>query len=374
MKPRFGLILFLFLIFFNCPYENESSAQEAVSVDFTMAERAVDWLEFINTDPGDEAIRDYFFKNVVPTRGCQSIIKHWGRFMKWDNEEFYKFLMEALDRIPTDRPLVNEDGSLSGLGKRRMLWMAALDNPQSIRTDIEKLKKMNLVDTSLTLARMYLPENARIDNSFYFQLFGGSNAYSIGEENGFDILQLYKTNDGTIDVQQVILLLAHEMHHTGFVSCEKVETGDNLLLLGVLAAEGMPTHFIDRTMDKIEVYKSGHDKILKDLAVQWESHLQRLPQIYIEAEQDIQLNLEGKIGQKEIWAKWMNGLQGQAYALGGDMFSVIDRYLGVDSARIVPADTRQFLRIYNTAAQIGNSQGGNYYVFKDELISRVTNH
>jgi len=339
-----------------------------------MAERAVDWLEFINTEPGDEAIKDYFFKNVAPTKGCQSIIKHWKRFMKWDNEEFFRFLMEALDRIPTDRPLVNEDGSLSSLGKRRMLWTAALDNPQLIRTDIENLKEMNVVDTALTLARMYLPENARIDNSFYFVLFGASNAFSIGEENGFDVLQLYKHADGSIDVEEVILLLAHEMHHTGFVSCEKVETGENTLLLGILAAEGMPTHFIDRRTDRIEQYKSSYDKILGNLATQWESHLQRMPQIYWEAEKDIELNLEGQMGQKEIWARWMDGLQGQAYALGSDMFSVIDRYLGVDSARIVPADVRQFLRIYNTAAQIGNNRGGDYYVFKDELVSRVTNY
>ncbi|MCP4705838.1 MAG: hypothetical protein GY865_14660, partial [candidate division Zixibacteria bacterium] len=72
--------------------------------------------------------------------------------------------------------------------------------------------------------------------------------------------------------------------------------------------------------------------------------------------------------------KWMDGLQGQAYALGSDIFSVIDKYLGLDSARIIPYDNRQFLRIYNNAAQIGNEQGGNYYIFSEDLTTRVANY
>ncbi len=371
MKLYLTVTVLISLTILNVSAASDVWAGDKVVVDFTMAEKAVDWLEFINTDPGDSAIHEYFIKNIAPTKGCQAIIKHWARFIEWDNETFYKFLMEAMNKIPTERPLVSDDGSLTPLGKRRMLWTSALKDPQQVRADIEALKKISLVDTSLTLAKMYLPASASIDNNFYFVLFGGSNAFSIGDENGFDVLQLSKRADGSIDVEAVMLLLAHEMHHSGFVSCEKDDTSDSLLLLGVLAAEGMPTCFIDRTADKVETLKSSHDKIVRDLGAQWESHLERLPQIYAEAERDIELNLEGKIGQKEIWEVWMNGLQGQAYALGGDMVSVIDRYLGIDSARVVPVDIRQFLRLYNKAARIGNDRGGSYHVFSDELVDRV---
>lgn len=374
MKLSIGTIILLFLVNFNAFCKNGAISDNKVTVDYTMAEKAVDWLEFINTNPGDNAIKDYFMKNVAPTKGCQSIIKHWKRFMEWDNELFYKYIMEALDRIPTDRPLKNEDGSLTPLGKRRMLWTAALANPEIIRDDISKLKKINLADTSYSLAKKYLPENAKIDNDFYFVLFGGSNAFSVGKENGFDILQLNKTADGTIDVESVILILAHEMHHSGFASIDQVDTGGNMLLLGVLAAEGMPTYFINKTGERVKQYKTGSDKIMQDLAAEWETHLKRLPEIYIEAEKDIALNLEGHIGQKEIWPMWMNGLQGQAYVLGSDMFSVIDKYLGVDSAKAVVNDIRQFLRIYNRAARLGNEKGGNYFIFSDALVTKVAEY
>ncbi|MCP4703381.1 MAG: hypothetical protein GY865_02125 [candidate division Zixibacteria bacterium] len=374
MKLWIGIIALSLLFLFSDQCKSETTSEKIVTVDFSMAEKAIDWLEYINTGADEKEIKEYFYENVAPTKGCQSIIKHWARFMEWDNDKFYKFIMEGLDRIPSERPLENDDGSLTAFGRRKMLWLAAIENPEILRDDIIKLKKINLVDTSQTLAKMYLPDDANIENDFYFVLFGGSNAFSIGKENGFDILQLSKNSDGTINTVEVLLLLAHEMHHSGFLSSDKVDLGDNLLLLGVLAAEGMPTYFINKTIDKIEIYKNSHDPILRDLARQWETHLARMPQIYIEAEEDLKSNFDEKIGQKEIWAKWMDGLQGQAYALGSDMFSVVDKYLGLDSARIIPYDNRQFLRIYNNAAQIGNEQGGNYYIFSEDLIARMANY
>lgn len=372
MRLCLGTTLFLLLVLFSFQYNTGLTSDDVVTVDFEMAKKTVDWLEFINTDPGDKAIKDYFITNVAQTKGCQSIIKHWARFMEWNNDQFYKFIMEGLDRIPSDRPLKNEDGSLTYLGRRKKLWQAAIENTEILKDDIKKLKSLNLVDTAQVLAKMYLPHDAKIDNNFYFVLFGASNAFSIGKENGFDILQLSKNSDGTINKDKVILLLAHEMHHTGFVSCEKVETGDDLLLLAVLAAEGMPTYFINKTSEKIDDYKLSFDPAVKDLASQWESHLERMPDIYVEAEKDMELNLEGKIGQKEIWASWMKGLQGQAYALGSDMFSVIDKYLGLDSAKMVVYDNRQFIRLYNKAAKKGNDQGGDYFIFNNNLVAEIT--
>lgn len=76
--------------------------KDTVTVDYPMAERAIDWLEFINTGPDNKAIKQYFMTKVAPTKGCKPIIHHWRRFMKWNNDEFLKFIMGALNKIPTD--------------------------------------------------------------------------------------------------------------------------------------------------------------------------------------------------------------------------------------------------------------------------------
>lgn len=283
----------------------EDTNKDNVIVDYTMAEKAIEWLEFINTGADNKSIRKYFMKNVATTKGCKSIINHWRRFMKWNNDEFFIFI---LDKIPIDEPLKNEDGSLTGLGKRRGLWLSALDNPQKLKEDIENLKRANLIDTSLTLAKKYLPEISKVENNFYIVLFGGSSAYAVKNENGFDLLQLPKLQDGTIDVEEVIATFAHEMHHTGFNYCTKkymkhVKEGKNIQLLAILAAEGMPTYIINRTRDNLKKYKLSKDQLLQEIVNDWQTHLDRLPQLYIEAENDISLNLTWKIGQEEIWKK-----------------------------------------------------------------------
>jgi len=66
--------------------------------------------------------------------------------------------------------------------------------------------------------------------------------------------------------------------------------------------------------------------------------------------------------------------KGPAYVLGVDMFSVIDKYLGVDAAKPVAHDYRQFLVIYNRAAQNANKEGGNFFVFNENVTNKVANY
>ena len=67
----------------------------------------------------------------------------------------------------------------------------------------------------------------------------------------------------------------------------------------------------------------------------------------------------------------MSGMQGPAYVLGADMFAVVEKYLGVESAINLAFDYRQLLQVYNRAAEIGNHNEGEYYVFAADLASAV---
>jgi hypothetical protein len=342
-----------------------------------MAEAAIAWLDYVKAEPGMGNIRQRFMTDVAPTEGCQAIIHHWERFRDWDEETFLTFILEALREIPTDQDLENEDGSLTSFGMRRKLWTYALNNTMRLREDLNQLKKAGVRDASLELARQYLPDDADISNRFYVVLFGASSAFSVGDENGFDLLQLPKRPSGEIFVENVIETFAHEMHHSGFSSCTEkhmtdVENEDGIMLAGLLAAEGMPTYFINRVRENLPVLKASTNEWHQMLAAQWKDNLARLPELYAQAEKDIRLNMNGGIGQQEIFETWMSGLQGPAYVLGSDMFAVIEEYLGLEEAKRIAQDYRRLLSIYNRAAENANAAGRKLFLFDKALAEQLT--
>jgi len=379
-KITFILIPILIISFFSCQPKaqdkEEVTPKAMVTVDYQMAEKAIQWLEFVKTNPGMENIRQRFMEEVAPTKGCQSIIHHWERFKEWDTEKFYTFIMEALQKIPTDKPLKNEDGSLTSFGMRQKLWISALENTDQLKQDLHQLKKAQVKDAALSLARKYLPDDADISNQFYVVLFGASSAFSVGEENGYDLLQLPETPTGEVYVENVIETFAHEMHHSGFSSCTEkhmtdVEDKEKLFLVELLAAEGMPTHFINQVRSNLNKMKSSKNEMYQMLASQWEKNLDRLPELYQEAEKDVMLNMKGEITPQEILEKWMSGLQGPAYVVGSDMFAVIENHLGLEEAKKVAQDYRHFLSIYNQAAEKAHTAGQKAFIFDKKVAEQL---
>lgn len=375
------LLLSIFILngFLTASTSVEVEVKDRVIIDFEMVDKGIQWLEFINTGAKEEAIKNYFMSHVAPTKGCQSIIHHWARFKEWNNEIFYRFIMIALDRIPADEKIKNEDGSLTSLGTRRMLWMKALQNPGQLKQDLAELKAIDFCKESLLLAKQFLPEKAVLEADFYFVLFGHSTAFSVGKENGFDFLQLAKLGNGKIDIQVLTRTFAHELHHTGFEYLMKqnlkdVKKEENILLVGILAGEGMPTYFIDQPWKNLEEYKASKNPSFPQVAEDWEKHSARLNELYKEAEADLSLNLEGKKSQAELMGRWMSGMKGAAYVLGADMIGVIDKYLGRELAVGVALDYRNFLMLYNQAARTAVTKGDNVYIFSQDLARRISQY
>ncbi len=373
-----ALVVMLFSLQCKSQVRSESPSRSTVIVDYQMAEKTIEWLEYLKDEPDLRKIKQYFMAEVAPTEGCQSIIHHWKRFRDWDQEIFFNFILEALNRVPTDKPLKNQDGSLTSFGLRQSLWLQALNNTERLRADLKRLKEARVREAALGLAGKYLPQEADISNRFYVVLFGASSAFSVGEVNGYDLLQLPKKPDGEIDLQNVVETFAHEMHHSGFSNCTdkhmfEVKNKERIMLAGILAAEGMPTHFINQIRERLTLMKSSSSEFSRLLAFEWEENLSRLPELYQEAEKDIELNMKGEIGQKEIFGKWVSGLQGPAYVLGSEMFSVIERYLGLEEAKKVARDYRLLLSVYNLAAEKARVAGENLFLFDKGLVRELEN-
>jgi len=380
MKKKF--ILFYLILIVNAgflwSFEKEDQ-KDIVTIDFGMVERGIEWLEFINAGKDDVAVKNFFMTKVAPTKGCQAIIHHWARFMKWDEEEFYKFIMTAMDRIPTKEKIKKEDGTLTMFGRRRSFWLKVLKNTDVLKKDMLELEKINLRERAIQKAKKFLPPGTVLDAEFYFVLFGHSPAFSIGKENGCDLLQLKKKKDGSIDLKHLIDLFAHELHHTGFNYLKNRNLADvrshkNMFLLGTLVSEGMATYFINQPFKHLEKYKSGEDMIYRMVAADWGKHSARIKELYQEAENDIRLNLEGKLDQDSIVSRWISGAMGAAYVLGTDMISVIDTHLGRDKAVEVASDYRRLLLIYNQAAKKAKGRGTPCFVFNEELARNLSRY
>jgi hypothetical protein len=376
LKKTVTVLLSLFILSLLVWPSNPEKKLDLVTIDFKMVERGIEWLEFINSGAKDEEIKEYFMNHVAPTKGCQSIIHHWARFMEWNYETFYKFIMEALDRTPSKKKIKNIDGNLTVFGRRRQLWMEALNNRDKLKNDLNRLKSIDYNHESVQIARKYLPKQAVLKANFYFVLFGHSTAYSVGAENGYDFLQLPKNRDGTINFGELKKTFAHEMHHSGFDYLTKkymkdIKNNENILLLGILAAEGMPTYFIDQPWKYLKEYKTHQDALYHEIASDWEKHSNRLEDLYQEAENDIRINFTGELEQKELMAKWMSGYKGAAYILGADMIRVIDINLGRKEALSVATDYRRLLLIYNRAAKKASKNGERIFIFDKKLVRKV---
>jgi len=118
------------------------------------------------------------------------------------------------------------------------------------------------------------------------------------------------------------------MHHTGVRFCHKrymsgIRHKERLGLVARLADEGMPICYINQTRERLPMLEKSLNPAQPADVQDWKRHLARLPEIYTQAERDIRLNLDGKIGDEGVMARWMMGSQGQAYVLGSDLVSVI---------------------------------------------------
>jgi hypothetical protein len=358
--------------------EEAAEPQEAdrVTVDFDMADAGLRWLELVAAGADDDSLHAVFMQTVAPTAGCQAIIRHWARFRDWDGEIFYGFILEALGRKATEKPLMEEDGHPTTLGHARRRWNAALRNPDQYRRNLEALEAADIRDAALARARRYLPPEADVSNRFHVVLFGASNAFSVGDENGFDLLQLDTLADGNIDVEGVTALFAHEMHHSGLSSAREQHMGpaahdDHLTLPGVLVAEGLATFYLTPPFPKLQEWEESKDPAKRELAADWERHLTDMPSLYEQAARDIPLGLNGTLSTPDLVERWLGGMQGPAYGLGVDMIRTIDAELGTEAAVNLARDPRRLLTTYNEAAAKAREEGRDAYLFDPGLAARL---
>ncbi|HDP94245.1 MAG TPA: hypothetical protein ENN40_02665 [Candidatus Aminicenantes bacterium] len=376
MKQRFALSLISAIIM--CTFAPARSGGTS-ELDLSMPMATLEWLAFVRAGHTDADIREHFMRHVAPTPGCRVIIHHWARFRKdWNAETFLDFILQALDRIPAPGPEKAADGTLTSFGRRKALWTDALRHPERLERLIQQLQNRPQMAAARARAAAALPPDTPLDNRFYLVTFGASTAFSVGSENGLDLLQLPLNADGRIDLGEVQRILAHELHHTGFFYWLNRNLPDlkiaPVMLAGILAAEGMASHFIDRVPDHLAEFRQRKNSIYEQVAADWQRHTANLPALYERSEKDMRDMLKGSLKPVDAQKWWMAGAKGPAYILGAHMIACIEKELGRRAVFVVVRDFRALLTTYNRAAHRAKLRGEHPFVFSADLAASLANH
>jgi len=370
---RFSLLLLCCFMLVTGYCQNKTTRDEVV-FDYTGAEKMIEWLQEMKAGASMESLEREFFSDVVTTKGYKAVLRHWSRFFEWNEEILYNWIMVRLGKKQLDNPVIERDANKEFFEYSKNLWQKALADPQKLAADLQQLKELNIKEKSIELARNHLPPEAEMHAEFYIVLFGASSAFSVGDVNGFDLLQLMRKEDGSIFTEEVMRLFAHELHHTGFSDYRENyavenDADDKLYLLKLLVSEGTPTALINEMPEALK-YLTG--QVGENLRRDWEFALSNKDSLYAQVEEDVLKSMETG-WTDEMFKRWMGGWQGPAYVIGVDIVKIIYENLGNEALFKTFKDVRILPETYNKAAEKVLQRGEERYLFSEEFIERLKN-
>ena len=223
---------------------------------------------------------------------------------------------------------------------------------------MEKIKLQKLIQKGVSDAQKWLPVSMKIPD-FYFFIHpnGGSTVFAMNGNQGYDFFQLDKTQDGLIDIQKLINVIAHESHHLGLKTKQKPlnSSKDSLAyqFLMTFVAEGTASKLVDNLpCGRIpKISKKGSRNF--DVATKhiWEQYSKDEEAIFASFETDFQKIYNGTYNKDSVQHRmktyWLGGLKGRAYYMGAELFGAIYKALGKKKLFDVMEDPRLTLKTYN---------------------------
>ncbi len=366
--PLFLILFVLFPLSFLTGTERRSLPYSQVTLDFSMAERSIEWLEEVAQNQPIPLLKEKFRRDVLPTEGYRAISLHYSQIDPYKREEFFHFVLKALGKEADPNRVVPENA--------RIAWQDALRNLPRLRQDLAELKTLNLKGKAMIWALEYLPPGARLKSRLHIVAYGLFRGFTVNGHNGFDLLQLPRRSDGSLDAAGILRSFAHSLHHTGLdYLCSKYMKNSafsqKTILPYGLVAEGMTSFFIDQLDRRYATLRGSNLLSLREAAAEWERNLSRTQELFRMAEADIRLNLAGGLSPVLFSSRWLNGTKGPLYYLGYVMIELIDRELGRETVLSLANDYRPLLRLYNQAARKAKKRGENVFLFDNGLADAL---
>ncbi len=363
-------LVIIYLIITQCSifHGRQSPQTNQIEIDYSMPLEVYEWLRLLKLDNDYLDVKDYFLTKVVNTPGCKAALRYLNNFIDIDGKEFYKLIIEAL-YASSEKKIYKFDGYFTSYGRMKNIWLSKLAEPQSILEIINTLNEFDLAEKSEKLLKKYLPEDALINTTFYFYVYGDIESPLMGMKHGIDLFNLPVNDNENIEFEKIINKIAHGAFYDSFeMYADNVDknilTKDKIYLVRMLAKSGLASYFFK---DNNESFLHNSNYYMYDYPEVWENQYKRLPELYILADRDLQNCLKGKISRKEIVDYWLKGKVTPASILGFDMVSKIDKYLGLDKAVEAVKDYRKLMFYYDRASKAAYLQRKDVHQFDKQL-------
>lgn len=330
-----------------------------VETDFSACYSMLSVLEAMKIDMPSEKVAEKI-DSVLRTKPYQVMFQHYNRSWRPNHlpEQVFKRMILSLKF---------KEQYTKGENQRAdamfAFWQKEYENLNLYRKNLQLLEKMNLpklIQKGVSGAQKWLPPSMKIPD-FYFFIHpnGGSTAFAINGNQGYDFFQLDKTKDGLIDVQKLIDVISHESHHLGLNTKDKTfkSEKDSLAFrfLMIFVAEGTASKFVDNMPGGIisKVSRGGsrnYDSAIKQI---WETYSKEEQSLYMSFESDFEKIYDGTYNkdsiQNRMTTHWLSGIKGRAYFLGAELFGAVYKAFGKEKLFEVMEDPTLLLKNYNLA-------------------------
>ncbi|MEJ2628982.1 MAG: hypothetical protein P8078_10540, partial [bacterium] len=217
------------------------------------------------------------------------------------------------------------------------------------------------------------PQDAVINSTFYFYVYGDIESPLMGMENGIDLFNLPRDNRDNIEYEKIINKIIHWSFYDSFEEYaaeinKNIHMEEKIFLVKILAKLGIASYFFANTE---ESFLDNSKYYMYDYPQVWESQYNRLPELYIVADRDLQNCLKGEIKEDELESYWLKGKVSPASVLGYNMVSMINDYLGREKVIEVVKDYRKLIFYYDRASQTAYQQGKDEYRFDKRLVYAI---
>ncbi len=281
-------------------------------------------------------------KEYIESPGIVFLKKHLKEYggMEFDD----KFLLQLIDDVLKNPSITSNDSIFLRSMKHGYKLVEVIE--REFRTiDINEI-----IEKAVDLVNLYLPEAFDENVQVYFLYGIRGTGIVLDNEIAIDICDEYLSKNGILDTDNLINILAHELHHIAVNKyIFKIQQNEKdmkkqrlIYFMGDLISEGVACYYLPSPYDK--------EGILNE---KWNSNLKKTYFILNNVKGYIDRILSGTlIDLKEIWHLFDDNLEG--YTAGYIMTKLIDQTFGKEKVLECIKDCFLFLEQYNQAVQKEN--------------------
>lgn len=250
-----------------------------------------------------------------------------------------RFLKRMIDKTLGNSTINVDDNMLLRSMKLGYEFVEIIDK------EFNKIDTYEIVKRAISLVNLHLPAAFDEDIQIYFLCGIRGTGIVLGNEIAIDVCDEYVNKNGIIDIESLVGILAHELHHIAinrylFIKQrgkenEKVQRLE--IFLGDLASEGLAYYYLPSPYDRGGM-----------ISEKWSDNIKNIDGIIGEINNYIDKILDGTlVDLKETSYLFSDDLKG--YVAGYEMIRIMDEKFGKDKVFEFIKDSFLFLKRYRQA-------------------------